>query len=97
MKLTSDYQYVKSIYLNREKVYSFDTFPLNLPVIRNLGTLHFHPNVTYIVGENGMGKSTLLEGIAVSLGFNPEGGTLNFHFSSYDSHSKGGKRTIQTP
>ncbi|WP_346217097.1 AAA family ATPase [Caldifermentibacillus hisashii] len=87
MKLTSDYQYVKSIYLNREKVYSFDTFPLNLPVIRNLGTLHFHPNVTYIVGENGMGKSTLLEGIAVSLGFNPEGGTLNFHFSSYDSHS----------
>lgn len=34
-----------------------------------------------------MGKSTLLEGIAVAMGFNPEGGTLNFNFSSYDSHS----------
>ena len=34
-----------------------------------------------------MGKSTLLEGIAMALGFNPEGGTLNFNFSSYDSHS----------
>lgn len=34
-----------------------------------------------------MGKSTLLEGVAVSLGFNPEGGSLNFNFSSYDSHS----------
>src|SRR5690606_5667610 len=36
---------------------------------------------------NGMGKSTLLEGIAIAFGFNPEGGTLNFNFSSYDSHS----------
>ncbi len=34
-----------------------------------------------------MGKSTLLEGLAIALGFNPEGGTLNFDFSSYDSHS----------
>ena len=47
----------------------------------------FHPSVTYIIGENGMGKSTLLEGIAIALGFNPEGGTLNFNFSSYASHS----------
>ncbi len=34
-----------------------------------------------------MGKSTLLEGIAIKFGFNPEGGTLNFNFSNYDSHS----------
>lgn len=87
MKLTADNQYVKSVQLNKEKVYSFDVFPLNLPVIRNLDTLQFHPNVTYIVGENGMGKSTLLEGIAINLGFNPEGGTRNFQFSSYDSHT----------
>ncbi|MFP3416001.1 AAA family ATPase, partial [Bacillus sp. SIMBA_074] len=43
--------------------------------------------VTYVIGENGMGKSTLLEGIAIAYGFNPEGGTLNFNFSNYDSHS----------
>ncbi|MFP7478267.1 AAA family ATPase [Terribacillus saccharophilus] len=62
-------------------------FPFSLPVIQKLGKLSFHPNVTYIIGENGMGKSTLLEAIAVALGFNPEGGSKNFSFSSYASHS----------
>ncbi|WP_227397013.1 AAA family ATPase [Jeotgalibacillus aurantiacus] len=86
-KLSYDSQYIRSVYLKRDEIPSFDEFPLNLPVIRNLDELLFHPNVTYIVGENGMGKSTLLEGIAIAFGFNPEGGTLNFNFSNYDSHS----------
>jgi len=87
MKLTWDTQFIKEIGLKRELIDSYDQFPLNLPVIRNFQPLRFHPNITYIIGENGMGKSTLLEGIAIGLGFNPEGGTLNFNFSSYDSHS----------
>ncbi|KAA9021573.1 AAA family ATPase [Niallia endozanthoxylica] len=87
MKLDYETQYIKHIYLNEQLVSSYDHFPLNLPIMKNLDEIYFHPNVTYIVGENGMGKSTLLEGIAVALGFNPEGGTLNFNFSSYDSHS----------
>lgn len=85
--LNQDSQYIRAVYLKREDIISYDHFPLNLPVIQNLQKLVFHPNVTYIIGENGMGKSTLLEGIAKALGFNPEGGTLNFNFSSYDSHS----------
>lgn len=44
--------------------------------------------MTFFVGENGSGKSTLLEAIAVAYGFNPEGGTLNYSFSTYDSHSE---------
>lgn len=44
--------------------------------------------VTFFVGENGTGKSTLLEGIAVACGFNPEGGTRNFSFSTSDTHSE---------
>ncbi|HIR68999.1 MAG TPA: AAA family ATPase [Candidatus Pelethousia gallinarum] len=43
--------------------------------------------VTFFVGENGMGKSTLLEAIAISAGFNPEGGSLGLRFSSRDTHS----------
>ena len=43
--------------------------------------------VTFLVGENGSGKSTLLEAIAVAGGFNPEGGTRNFNFSTRDTHS----------
>ncbi|WP_257348691.1 AAA family ATPase [Pseudalkalibacillus decolorationis] len=87
MMLDHENQYIRSLYLKREQIPSFDTFPFNLPVIKNLQELSLHPYVTYIVGENGMGKSTLLEGIAIAMGFNPEGGTLNFNFSNYDSHS----------
>lgn len=87
MKLNATSQYLKSIDLKRDDLPSRNTFPFNLPVIRTFQKLNFHPNITYIVGENGMGKSTLLEGIAVAMGFNPEGGTRNFNFSSYDSHS----------
>nr|WP_325259050.1 AAA family ATPase [uncultured Oscillibacter sp.] len=50
-------------------------------------TLEFDRPVTFLVGENGMGKSTLLEGIAVTCGFNPEGGTRNFNFSTRATHS----------
>ncbi|WP_072889228.1 AAA family ATPase [Ornithinibacillus halophilus] len=87
MILDIDSQYIKRISLKKDLIPSYNTFPFSLPVIKQLTSLDLHPNVTYIVGENGMGKSTLLEGIAVALGFNPEGGTFNFNFSSYDSHS----------
>lgn len=43
--------------------------------------------MTYIVGENGTGKSTLLEALAMSQGFNAEGGSKNFNFSTRSSHS----------
>ncbi|RJR07804.1 AAA family ATPase [Candidatus Parcubacteria bacterium] len=87
MKLNEDSQYIRAVNLKREHISGYESFPLNLPLIRNFEELKFHPNVTYIIGENGMGKSTLLEGIAIAFGFNPEGGTLNFNFSSFDSHS----------
>lgn len=87
MLLNRGSQYIREISLKKEQIESYERFPFNLPVVQKLKRLDFHPNVTYIIGENGMGKSTLLEGIAIALGFNPEGGTLNFNFSSYDSHS----------
>ncbi len=56
--------------------------------IRDLDYLAFKKNITIFVGENGSGKSTLLEAIAINYGFNPEGGTKNYNFSTYDSHSE---------
>ena len=50
--------------------------------------LNFNSPVTFFVGENGTGKSTLLEAIAVACGFNPEGGTRNFSFSTNATHSE---------
>lgn len=80
-------QYLLEIQLLREKVPSFDAYPFSLPAVRHLDKLTPHPAVTFIVGENGTGKSTLLEAIAVAWGFNPEGGTRNFRFSTRASHS----------
>ncbi|MBU8568657.1 AAA family ATPase [Virgibacillus pantothenticus] len=86
-KLTSDTAFLKTVYLKEDRLPAADHFPFDLPIMKNFTGIAFHPNVTYIIGENGMGKSTLLEAIAIGLGFNPEGGTRNFNFSSYDSHS----------
>ncbi|WP_139990497.1 AAA family ATPase [Paenibacillus paridis] len=80
--------YLRSVKLLRETVPTFDEYPFHLNAIRKFDELAFHPKVTYIVGENGMGKSTLMEAIAVGLGFNPEGGTINFNFSTEATHSE---------
>ncbi len=84
-------QYLRSIQLKKEEVPSFNKYPFNLHSLKSLEELFFHPKVTYFVGENGMGKSTLLEAIAVALGFNPEGGSFNFNFSTFDTHSQLGE------
>lgn len=63
----------------------------SIPAVRWLqkeGQLCLRKRITILIGENGSGKSTLLEAIAVAFGFNPEGGTLNFRFSTENSHSE---------
>lgn len=65
-----------------------ESYLRGIPAIAGLDTLDFRQAVTFFVGENGSGKSTLLEAIAVAYGFNPEGGTRNYSFSTYDSHSE---------
>ena len=59
-----------------------------IEALKNLEELVFEKNIAFLVGENGTGKSTLLEALAVAYGFNPEGGTKNYSFSTYDSHSR---------
>lgn len=66
-----------------------DAYVQALPVIQYLQeyALSFTSDVTFFVGENGTGKSTLLEAIAIAYGFNAEGGTKNFAFSTNQTHS----------
>jgi predicted ATPase len=76
--------FLKSVFLNRGRVRSWEVFPFCIPAIKNLPTLELHPQVTFFIGENGTGKTTLLEAIALVEGFNREGGSRNFHFASKD-------------
>ena len=79
--------YAIHVELQRASVPDFTAYPFSLAAVRNLERIELHPKVTFLVGENGSGKSTLLEAIAIRLGFNPEGGSKNFHFETRGSHS----------
>jgi len=53
-----------------------------MPVFSKPFELDFPHPITFFVGENGTGKSTLLEAIAVKAGFNIEGGSRDHYFST---------------
>lgn len=58
-----------------------------IPALNSLREFQFWKRITFFVGENGSGKSTLLEALAIAKGLNPEGGTRNYNFSTYDDYS----------
>lgn len=67
--------YLKRVWIDDEQVINREEYPLCLPMFRDPGfEVVFDKSVTIIVGENGTGKSTLLEGIAVLAGFDEGGG-----------------------
>lgn len=78
--------YIKRILLKEDGERTED-YPFCLPVLRAFRGLELESPVTFLVGENGTGKSTLLEAVAVAYGFNAEGGSRNFTFSTRTTHS----------
>lgn len=79
--------FLRSIHLMRERIEDPSAYPFSLPAVQALDGLELSA-VTCFIGENGSGKSTLLEAIAVAFGFNAEGGTVNFSFSTRRSESE---------
>lgn len=79
--------YIRGFSIDWEKI-AGDSYLRQIESIAGLENLDFEAPVTYFAGENGSGKSTLLEALAIAYGFNPEGGTRNYRFSTYDSHSE---------
>lgn len=80
--------YLRDLVFDRDRVRSFRAYPFSIPAIKNLTSLRFHPNVTFLVGENGTGKSTILESIAFALRLNVEGGNRNTTFQTTESNSE---------
>lgn len=89
MKILNNNLYINEILLSTPIEKS--SYLINLPIIKHFTdnkSLPIKSKITFFVGENGTGKSTLLEAIAVAYGFNAEGGTRNFSFHTKDSHSQ---------
>ncbi len=79
--------YLQRVSFRPDADLNFGQYPFNVPAVRQLDNIEFHPDVTFFVGENGAGKSTVLEAIAVALGFGHEGGTKNVRFRTSDNVS----------
>jgi predicted ATPase len=66
--------YLRRIWLEAARISDAKAYPFCLPFLREDFELSFDAAITIIVGENGTGKSTLLEGIAVLAGYDEAGG-----------------------
>ena len=79
---------IKKIILEKDKIENQDIYPFNIDVIKNFEELDIDCPVTFFVGENGIGKSTFIEAIAVALGLPAEGGTENFRYETRNTTSE---------
>ena len=66
--------YLRRIWLEPSRIADRAAYPFCLPFLRDDFQLSFDRPITIIVGENGTGKSTLLEGVAVLAGYDEAGG-----------------------
>ena len=80
-------QFIKGLSIDWNRIAPY-SYLREIAALHDLKSLEFTSPITFFVGENGSGKSTLLEAIAIAAGFNPEGGSRNYHFSTFDSHSE---------
>jgi predicted ATPase len=80
-------QFIQRVLFEWDKIDN-DSYLRKIEAFQGIERLDFSNSITFFVGENGSGKSTLLEAIAVAHGFNPEGGTKNYSFSTHDTHSE---------
>jgi predicted ATPase len=83
---------LERLYISQVKIKQIDeqSYLSNLLVVKWLlksEKLDFTNDVTFFVGENGTGKSTIIEAIARCAGFNAEGGSKNFTFSTRQTSS----------
>lgn len=70
--------FLKRVWLEPERIADRGDYPFSIPFIKSGFDLTFEKGVTIIVGENGAGKSTILEAIAALAGFDDAGGGAGY-------------------
>lgn len=80
-------QFIQGIKFNWNQI-DEGSYLKKIEAFKDIEKIDFKKSITFFVGENGSGKSTLLEALAIASGFNPEGGTKNYAFSTHDTHSE---------
>src|SRR5262249_26308324 len=66
--------YLKRVWLDASRIGDRTSYPFGLPILQKGFDLHFDRAITIVVGDNGTGKSTILEGIAALAGYDDAGG-----------------------
>lgn len=77
-----DMHYLAEIRINRSLIQDSNEYPFSVPLIKHLPDIALNSQVTFLIGENGSGKSSLLEAIAIKAGLNGEGGSRNMAFQT---------------
>lgn len=66
--------YLRRVWLDEERIADKDRYPFCIPLFRDGFEIAFRDPITILIGENGVGKSTVIEGIAALAGFDDAGG-----------------------
>lgn len=80
-------QFIQGVIFDWNKI-DDDSYLKQIEALKDVERLEFKIQSISSLEKNGSGKSTLLEAIAIAHGFNPEGGTKNYVFSTHDTHSE---------
>jgi len=79
-------QFIQSVSIDASGA-DMGSYPFNVPAVKHCSNIVLNKKITFLIGDNGMGKSTLIESLAVYFGLNPEGGSRNIRYTTRDSHS----------
>ena len=66
--------YLRRVWLDQDRITDKAAYPFCIPLLKDGLELEFEHPITILVGENGVGKSTLIEGIAALAGYDGAGG-----------------------
>lgn len=76
--------YLRRVWLDEERVTDKSRYPFCIPLFKNGFELEFNNAVTIVVGENGVGKSTVIEAIAALAGYDEAGGGMGYRPVDHD-------------